>query len=39
MRLPLCILAMALSAWAADIDTPQPADDTPDQAQTPRLMW
>src|SRR5580698_692493 len=32
MRLPLCILALALSAWAADIDTPQPAD-APDQAQ------
>ncbi len=32
MRLPLCFLALALSAWAADIDTPQPAD-TPDQAQ------
>jgi hypothetical protein len=34
MRLPLCILAMALSAWAADIDTPQPTD-APDQAQAP----
>ncbi len=34
MRLPLCILALALSAWAADIDTPQPTD-TPDQAQAP----
>ena len=37
MRLPLCLLALALSAWAADIDTPQPVD-TPDQApaaQTP----
>jgi len=32
MRLPLCILAVALSAWAADVDTPQPAD-APDQAQ------
>jgi len=36
MRLPLCILALALSAWAADIDTPQPADaPTADQAQAP----
>ena len=34
MRLPICILAMALSAWAADIDTPQPAD-AQDQAQAP----
>jgi hypothetical protein len=37
MRLPLCLLALALSACAADIDTPQPVD-TPDQApaaQTP----
>ena len=34
MRLPLCIMALALSAWAADIDTPQPTD-TPDQAQAP----
>ena len=34
MRLPLCMLALALSAWAADIDTPQPID-TPDQAQAP----
>src|SRR5665213_1018046 len=34
MRLPLCILALTLSAWAADIDTPQPVD-TPDQAQAP----
>lgn len=32
MRLPLCILALALSAWAADPDSAQPAD-TPDQAQ------
>ncbi len=32
MRLPLCILALALSAWAADPDAPLPAD-TPDQAQ------
>jgi hypothetical protein len=34
MRLPLCILALAFSAWAADIDTPQPVD-APDQAQAP----
>jgi hypothetical protein len=34
MRLPLCILALAFSAWAADIDTPQPVD-TPDQAAAP----
>jgi hypothetical protein len=38
MRLPLCILALAVSAWAADIDTPLPVD-TADQAapapQTP----
>src|SRR5438270_1653778 len=36
MRLPLCILAFALSAWAADIDTPQPVDAsaaTADEAQ------
>ncbi len=32
MRLPICVLALALSAWAADPDAPQPAD-TPDQAQ------
>src|SRR6185312_823879 len=35
MRLPICILALALSAWAADIDTAQPVDaaiDGPDQA-------
>jgi hypothetical protein len=32
MRLPLCVLALALSAWAAD--TPQPAD-AQDQAQAP----
>jgi hypothetical protein len=31
MRLPICVLALALSAWAADPDAPQPA--TPDQAQ------
>jgi hypothetical protein len=24
MRLPLCILALAVSAWAADVDVPQP---------------
>ncbi|HEY3826876.1 MAG TPA: outer membrane beta-barrel protein [Bryobacteraceae bacterium] len=34
MRLPLCILALALSAWAADIDAPLPVD-TPDQAAAP----
>lgn len=33
MRLPLCVLALALSAWAADPDTAQPVD-APDQAQT-----
>src|SRR5580692_13033079 len=32
MRLPLCILALALSAWAADPDTAQPVD-TADQDQ------
>src|SRR5580704_3270544 len=33
MRLPLCIFALAVSAWAADIDTPMPVDTpTPDQA-------
>jgi hypothetical protein len=32
MRLPLCILALAVSAWAADVDVPQP-DAAPDQAQ------
>lgn len=32
MRLPLCILAIALSAWAADPDSAKPAD-TPDQPQ------
>lgn len=33
MRLPLCIFALAVSAWAADIDTPTPVDTpTPDQA-------
>src|ERR1700760_80695 len=34
MRIPLCILALTFSAWAADIDTAQPVD-TPDQAQAP----
>lgn len=33
MRLPLCILVLAVSAWAADNDTPLP--ETPDQAQSP----
>jgi hypothetical protein len=33
MRIPLCILALAVSAWAADVDSPQPVD-VPDQAQT-----
>ncbi len=34
MRLPLCVLALALSAWAADTDSAQPADTpTPNQAQ------
>jgi len=32
MRLPLCILALAVSAWAADVDVAQP-DAAPDQAQ------
>jgi hypothetical protein len=32
MRLPFCILALAVCAWAADPDTPKAAD-TPDQAQ------
>jgi Putative beta-barrel porin-2, OmpL-like. bbp2 len=36
MRLPICILALAMSAWAADPDTAQPADTpTADQAATP----
>ncbi len=34
MRFPLCLLALALSAWAADPSTPQPAD-AQDQAQAP----
>ena len=34
MRLPLCILALAFSAWAADTDTPQPVD-VADQAAAP----
>ncbi|MDP9053169.1 MAG: porin [Acidobacteriota bacterium] len=34
MRLPLCILALAFSAWAADIDTAQPIA-TPDQTSAP----
>ncbi len=33
MRLPLCVLALALSAWAANSDPAQPVD-APDQAQT-----
>jgi len=34
MRLPLCILALAVSAWAADVDVPQPdAAAAPDSAQ------
>lgn len=32
MRIPLCILALTMSAWAANIDTPDTAD-VPDQAQ------
>ena len=32
MRLPLCILALAVSAWAADVDVPQP-DAAQDSAQ------
>jgi hypothetical protein len=31
MRIPLCILALAVSGWAADVDTPLPVDTT-DQA-------
>jgi hypothetical protein len=34
MRLPLCIIALALSAWAAEVDTPGP-NDAPDQSQAP----
>ena len=33
MRIPLCILALVVSAWAADVNT-VPTDNT-DQAQTP----
>ena len=33
MRIPLCLLALVASAWAADVDVSQPAD-TPDQAQS-----
>ncbi len=32
MRIPLCILALVVSAWAADVDSPQ-APDAPSQAQ------
>jgi hypothetical protein len=32
MRIPLCILALTMSAWAANVDTPDPVD-TPDQTQ------
>ena len=36
MRIPLCILALAVCAWAADNDTPQPLDSAnTDQTQTP----
>ena len=36
MRLPFCILALAVSGWAASPDTAQPTDTpTPDQAQAP----
>src|SRR5690349_19461308 len=31
MRIPICILALVVSAWAADVDAPAPVD-TPDQA-------
>ncbi len=33
MRLPFCILALAVSGLAASPDAPQPDDPTPDQAQ------
>src|SRR5580704_16557633 len=32
MRIPLCILALAVSAYAAELESPQPVD-APDQAQ------
>jgi hypothetical protein len=32
MRIPLCILALAVSGWAAEVDSPLPSD-APDQAQ------